>query len=814
MTKDLPSSARVVIIGGGVVGCSVAYHLAKAGCRDVLLLERKQLSSGTTWHAAGLVGQLRATLSMTRIAQYGAQLMPELERETGQATGYTVCGTVMVAATAGRLEELMRAAAAARGFGLDVQLFTPDEIRAKVPILDVSDLAGGLYLPTDGKTGPTETTLALAKGARQHGADIRENVKVTEILVAGGCVRGVVADGRRIDAEVVVNCAGMWGREIGLMAGAAVPLHACEHYYVVTDIVPDLPANLPTLRDQDGRIYVRPDGGRLLIGGFERRAKPWGQDGIPDDFSFTELPFDEEHFMPLIEHAMRRIPILERVGIRTFFNGPESFTPDNRYYLGETPETRNFFVACGFNSTGIQSGPGAGHVIASWILNGAPPFDVSDVDIRRIAAGQNGPRYLRQRVSESLGLLYDMHWPYRQFETARGLRRSPLHDRLALLGACFGEVATWERANWYAGPGTVPEYSYSYGRQNWFEAAAAEHKAVRSGVALFDLSSFAKLAVEGPDAAAFLQRVSANDIDVPVGRIIYTQWLNARGGIEADVTITRLSETRFLVVTGAANKTRDLAWLRRNLQEPERASITDVTSAYSVISVMGPRSRELLTAAAGPQFENGAFPFGRARMIELAMSEVLALRVTYVGELGWELYVPVEQAVGVFDHLYALGEPLGLRMAGYHTLDSCRVEKGYRHWGHDVADTDTPFEAGLGAFVRLSKNADFNGRDAALTLRDRPLTRRLASLHLLDPDPLLYHDEPIFLQGRIVGRVTSAAFGHTVGAATGLGYVEHQEVSQPGFFDEPFEIEVAGRRVNARLSLAPFYDPKSQRIRM
>ncbi|MDQ4060509.1 MAG: FAD-dependent oxidoreductase, partial [Pseudomonadota bacterium] len=762
MPAELPDGARVVIIGGGVAGCSVAYHLAKFGCPDVLLLERRQLTCGTTWHAAGLVGQLRATLTMTRIAQYTAGLYAELEAETGQATGFKQNGSISVATTDERFTELKRAASSARTFGLEVEVLTPEDIGRLYPILRTEDLVGGVHLPKDGQTNPIDTTRALAAGARRHGARIVEGVKVLGIVVENGRTAGVVTGHGPIRAEAVVNCAGMWAREVAALAGVRVPLLACEHFYAVTEPIPGLDPNLPVLRDPDGGIYVKEDAGKLLFGCFEKRAKPWGVNGIPEDFCFDELPEDMEHFMPSLERALHRIPLLDGAGIRKFFNGPESFTPDNRYYLGEAPELPGFFVMAGFNSTGIQSAGGAGRLLAEWVLNGRPGMDASDVDILRAMPEQSALPYLQARVGESLGLLYDMHWPHRQYETARGLKRSPFHDRLAALGACHGETATWERPNWYAPPGTEPVYRYSWGRQNWFEHAAAEHRAVREGVGLFDLTSFTKILVQGPDAEAVLQRLSTNDVGVP-GRVAYTQWLNAEGGIEADLTVMRLGEDRFLVVTSASTRVRDMTWLRRNMPEGAGCTVADVTGAYAVLGVMGPRSRALLAAVSGADLSEEAFAFGTCRPVGIGLVEALAARISYAGELGWELYVPAESALPVLDAVLAAGEPLDLRPAGYHALDSLRLEKGYRHWGHDIGQFDTPLEAGLAFCCRFDKPGGFIGRDALLRRKEQPIGRRLLHFRLLDPEPLLYRDEPIRLDGRLVGRVTSGAYGHCLG---------------------------------------------------
>ena len=812
MVSKLPAQARVVIIGGGIVGCSTAYHLTKLGWRDVLLLERKQLTCGTTWHAAGLVGQLRATANLTRLAKYTAELFAGLEAETGVATGFTQRGSLAVADNHERFEELLRSASMARAFGLESEVLAPADIKRTWPLIESSDLVGGLFIAKDGQTNPVDTAQALARGARMGGATLVEGVKVTAILTRNGRAVGVGTEAGEVAAEFVVNCGGMWGHEIGRMAGVNVPLHAAEHFYVVTDPVPGLVPSTPVLRDPDSANYFKEDAGKLLVGWFEPVAKPWGMDGIPESFCFDQLPADLEHIEPQLEKAIRRVPALAETGIQLFFNGPESFTPDDRYLLGEAPELRNLFVAAGFNSIGIQSAGGAGKVLADWIVGGHPPMDLWDIDIRRMLPFQGNARYLRDRTVEGLGLLYAMHWPFRQVETARGVRKSPLHDRLAARGACFGETAGWERPNWYAPPGVEPRYQYSYGRQNWFENSAAEHQAARTGVALFDQSSFAKFLVQGPDAECVLERISANRIGVPVGRIVYTQWLNERGGIEADLTVTRVAETAFLVVTAAATQARDFAWLKRNIPEDARAWVTDMTSGYAVLGVMGPKSRELLSRLTSADLSNAAFPFGASREIELAYATVRASRITYVGELGWELYVPTEFAQSVFDAIVEQGQPLGLRLAGYHAMNSLRMEKAYRHWGHDITDEDTPLEAGLGFAVAFDKG-DFIGRDALLRVRGQTPTRRLVQFAVEDPTALLYHNEPIWRDGRRVGRITSGMYGHTIGRALGMGYVEADEGVTKAFVESgSFEIEVACRRIPATASLRPFYDPASRRV--
>jgi heterotetrameric sarcosine oxidase gamma subunit len=809
---DLPSQARVVIVGGGIVGCSVAYHLTKLGWRDVVLLERRELSCGTTWHAAGLVGQLRSSHNLTRLASYGAVLYEKLEAETGQATGFRRCGSISVARTPERLIELKRGASMARCFGVDIEVISPAEAGKLWPLMRTDDLAGAVWIPGDGRTNPIDTTLALARGARKGGATIVENVTVTGIRRERGAATGVSTDHGDVACEIVVNCAGMWGRQVGLMAGVNVPLHASEHFYIVTEPMAGVTRDLPVMRDTDGYIYVREEVGGLLMGGFEPVAKPWGMDGIPEDFKFSLLPEDWEHFRLLMEQACVRIPAIETAPVRRHVNGPESFTPDNRYMLGEAPECRSYFVAAGFNSIGIASAAGAGQALAEWIVGGEPAMDLWDVDIRRFMPFQGNATYLRERTREVVGLLYAMHWPFRQPETARGVRRSVLHDRLAGRGAAFGVAAGWERANWFAPPGMKPEYAYTYGRQNWFPCAAVEHRAVREAVGLFDQSSLAKFLLQGSDAVAVLQRLCANDVEVPIGRLVYTQMLNRRGGIECDLTVTRLAEDAYLVVTIAAAAVHDADWIRRGLGDA-RAILTDVTSAYTVLGLMGPRSRALLSRLTPADLSTRAFPFGTSREVELGRALVRATRVTYVGELGWELYVPTEFAAAVYDDVIAAGAGVGLRHAGYHAMDSLRMEKGYRSWGHDIGGEDTPLEAGLGFAVAFRKDG-FVGRDALLRQREVPLGRRLVMFTLADAEPLLLGDEPIWRDGVLIGRITSAAYGHTLGRSVGMGYVTHAAGVDDAFLRSGrWELELATERFAATASLQPPYDPTSARVR-
>ena len=797
-----PSHASIVIVGGGIIGLSLAYHLARLGREGVVLLERRQFTCGTTWHAAGLVRSAAPYPALAAILADSARLYAELEAETGQATGFRQTGSIYTASNAERWAELQRAAASARALGAEVELCTPDDLKRVWPLLHVDDLIGGSFFSGDGQTNPADTAAALAKGARRAGAQLLENVKVTGIRTADGRVTGVETEAGTIVTDCVANCAGMWAREMGLMAGTAVPLHAAEHFYVVTEPMPDIEPGLPVMRDQDGSIYFKEDAGKLLIGAFEPVAKPWGMDGIPEDFCFDQLPDDWDHFEPMLEAALHRVPALNDIGIRTFFNGPESFTPDQAFHLGPAGNVEGFWIAAGFNSIGIQAAGGVGRRLAEWIEAGVPPCDLSAFDPRRMEPFQNTKSYLKTRVSEALGLLYAMHWPYRQFETARGQRLSPVHEVLAQAGACFGEVAGWERANWFAPPGEKPTYVYSYGRQNWFGASATEHRRVREATGVFDLTSFGKFLVEGPDAEALLQWVSANDVGGSPGSVIYTQWLNAAAGIEADLTVTRFTDTRYLVVTAAAAAARDLARLRAEARD-RRVEITDATEAWAVFAVMGPKSRALLQELTSADLFSPAFPFASSRKIELAGVPVRASRISYVGELGWELYVPWDEA----EHVFAALRNAGATPAGMHALDSLRVEKAYRHWGHDIAPSDTPLEAGLGFAVKPDAK-EFLGRDAYLRARDAGPTRRLMQFRLQDSEPLLFGHEPIIADGRTVGTLTSGNYGHVLGGAVGLGYVPAETLDA-----KDFAINVAGAIVPADASLRPMYDPTGTRMR-
>ena len=814
---DLPQNARVVIVGGGVIGCSVAYHLAKQGWTDVVLLERKQLTSGTTWHAAGLIGQLRASQNMTKLARYSAELYMGLEKETEVATGMRQVGSVSVALTEDRLEELYRNAAMARAFDVPVEELSPTEVKERYEHISLENVKGGVWLPTDGQADPANIALALAKGARMNGAVVKERVKVTGMKRQGRRITGVdwiSDDGQEqghIAADMVVNCAGMWGHEVGKMAGINVPLHACEHFYIVTEAIAGL-SQMPVLRVPDECAYYKEDAGKMLLGAFEPNSKPWGMNGIPDSFEFDQLPEDFDHFEPILENACNRMPMLAEAGIHTFFNGPESFTPDDAYHLGLAPEMDNVWVAAGFNSIGIQSAGGAGMALARWMEDGEKPFDLGDVDISRMHPFQGNKHYLYHRSTETLGLLYADHFPYRQKATARGVRRTPFHHHLLEQGAVMGEVNGWERANWFANEGQEREYHYSWKRQNWFENSAAEHKAVRENVGMYDMSSFGKLRVEGPDSEALLNRVCGANMSVPAGKIVYTQFLNSTGGIEADVTVTRLTETVYLVVTPAATRLADETHLRRHA-EGYQVVVTDVTATEGVLAIMGPNARNLLAKVSPNDFSNETNPFGTAQEIELGMGLARAHRVSYVGELGWELYVPSDMAGHAFETLWEAGQDVGLKLCGMHMMDSCRIEKAFRHFGHDITCEDNVIDAGLGFAVDLNK-PDFIGKGAVAERKESGPHNRMVQFLLEEPEPLLFHNEPIVRDGEYVGYLSSGNYGHHLGGAVGLGYVPSKGEKPADVLASTYEIDVMGTKIKATASLKPMYDPRSERVKV
>lgn len=814
----VPARAQVVVVGGGIVGSSIAYHLTRRDVTDVLVLEQGQLTGGTTWHAAGLVSQLKSSHSLTRLATYSARLFEELEAETGQATGYRTPGSISVAADEERWEELLRGVSMASTVGVEIRQIDFDEALEFCPLLNVDDLVGALYIPHDGVTSPVDTTMALAKGAKQRGAAFIEGVAVERLAVRDGRIHGVHTEQGFVEAETVVLAGGMWTRQLADTVGIKVPLQACEHFYIVTEPIDGVERGMPTVRDPGNYTYFKEETGKIMAGFFEPRGKIWNLDSIPRDFCFGTLPEDWDHIGPIFERAIHRMPALGEVGLQLFFNGPEAFTPDGVYHLGESTEVDGCFIAAGFNSVGIQSAGGVGWVLADWIVDGHPPMDLSAVDIRRTMPFQSEPAYLDARISESLGLLYAMHWPFRQYESARNVRMSPFHERYAAAGAVFGEVAGWERPNWFATGGEHPAYEYSWGKQNWFEASGRECDAVRNRVGLFDQSSFAKWYVEGPDALAVLNWISGNQIDAPIGRAVYTQWLNDRGGIESDLTVTRLEADRFMVVTAAAAATRDMALLRRACRDRD-VTVTDVTDELPMLGLMGPNSRAVLSRLTDADLGNEAFPFGTGRRIEVAGVDVFAVRLTYVGELGWELYVDRADALTLHDAIVAAGADQGLIHAGYHALNTLRLESGYRHWGHDITDEDTPLEAGLGFAVAWDKEGGFRGREALLVQRDRPRSKRLIQFRLDDPDRLLHHDEPIFRDGVLVGRTSSGMWSYTEGACLAMGYLVRDDGSGEGVTQEwldegRFEIEVATVRVPASTSIRSFYDPRNTRVRM
>ena len=812
MQQDLPSQAEVVIIGGGIMGCSLAYHLTKLGVTDVVLLEQFELTAGTTWHAAGLVGQLRASQSLTRLARYSLDLYARLEAETGQATGFKQNGALTVARTAERLTELKRNASMARRFDVDCQVIGPAEVKALYPLAEVGDLEGAIWLPKDGQTNPIDVTQALGKGARQGGAKIVQRTRALEIETRNGAVTGVVTDRGRIACEKLALCGGLWSRDLARPAGVNIPLHACEHMYIITDPIEGLSANTPVLRDYDAYIYVKEDAGKLCIGGFEPEAKPWATEGVPEGHEYGVFPEDWEHFEVFLEGALERLPVLETTGIRQFFNGAESFTPDTAYYLGETAEIRNFFVGTGFNSIGIASSGGAGMALAEWMVEGAMPMDLWEVDVRRVQPYQADLGYLRERASEMVGLLYAMHWPYQQHRTARDRRLSPFHEKLKARGACFGVAAGWERPLWFAPEGAKPAMDYTYGPQPWWLHAETEARACREAVALFDQTSFAKYRLEGPDAAALMQTLCISNVDVEPGRVVYTQMLNAKGGIETDLTVTRLDRDSYFVVTAGATGRKDADWILRNAGDAE-VELSEETEDWAVLGVMGPNSRELLQSLTESDLSNQAFPFATCQEIALAGAAVRALRVSYMGELGWELYVPWSQAEAVYDAVASAGAPLGLAHAGALAMDALRLEKNFRHWGHDIGCEDTPLEAGMGFLIDWSK--DFLGKAALETQKAEGLTKRLVLFTVEQGNPLILHEEPITRDGALCGAVTSGNRGFTLGKPVALGYVQRQggKLDREYLLSGSYEIEIAGERFPAKPHLSALVDPKGERMR-
>ncbi|MGP8027723.1 MAG: GcvT family protein [Acidocella sp.] len=810
---NFPTQARAVIIGGGIIGCSTAYHLAKLGW-EVVLLERHKLTSGSTWHAAGLVGQLRTSANITQLLGESVKLYRTLEAETGLATGWKMNGGLRLACNEERWIEVKRQATTARSFGLEMHLLTPSEAQKLWPLMDVHDVIGAAFLPTDGQANPSDITASLAKGARMAGAKIFENVEVTGFEIEKGRVVAVLTDQGRIACEVAVNCAGQWAREVGRMAGVNVPLVSVEHQYMVTERIEGVTPGLPTLRDPDRLTYYKEEVGGLVMGGYEPNPIPWAQKGFPKNFEFQLLGSNFDHFTPLMELAMGRVPALQTAGIKQLINGPESFTPDGNFILGEAPELAGFFVGAGFNAFGIAAGGGAGKVLAEWVAGGEPPYDLWPVDIRRFGRNHQDVEWVRARTLQAYARHYTIAYPSEEFTTGRPLRRSPLYATLKVQGAVFGEKLGWERPNWFAAPGEVAEDQYTYKRPNWFSAVAREHKAIREAVGVIDQTSFAKFMLVGRDAEAALSWICANDVAKKPGSLIYTQMLNARGGIECDLTVARLSETEYYIVTGTGFATHDFDWIKRNIPGDLDAYLIDITSANAVFSLMGPDARRVLEKLTSDDVSNAGFPFGQCRKLCIAGAPVLALRVTYVGELGWELHIPVEFASTVYEALMAAGEEFGIANAGYRAIETLRLEKGYRAWGGDIGPDYTPLEAGLGWAVKLKKGTAFLGRGALVEQRDQKLKKMLATFTVDDPEVILLGRETIYRNGERVGWLASGGFGHTIGKPIGMGYVRNAAgVDEDFVLSGSYELEVAGERVPARVHLAPLYDAKMERIK-
>ncbi|HEY3008184.1 MAG TPA: FAD-dependent oxidoreductase [Micromonosporaceae bacterium] len=813
----VPDRARVVVIGGGVIGTSVAYHLAKLGCTDVALLERDRLTSGTTWHAAGLMvtfGSLSET--STEMRRYTRDLYAELEAETGLSTGLKQVGFVQVTTDPDRLEEYRRVAAFNRLCGVDVHEISPGDVKELWPLARTDDILAGFYVAEDGRANPVDVTMSLAKGARMRGVRVLEGVPVTGVITAGGTVTGVRTPYGDIEAEYVVNCAGMWARQLGEQAGVNIPLQAAEHYYLITEPIEGMDGSLPVLEDPSSYGYFREEGSGLMIGLFEAVCAPWRVDGIPENFSFGELPPDWDRMAPYLETAMARVPVSLDAGVRTFFCGPESFTPDLLPIVGEAPELRNYFVAAGLNSIGILTGGGIGRALAHWILDGRADIDITGINIDRLHGYQRNPEYRAARTVESLGMVYACHYPGKPMKTARGAKLSPIHHKLVERRAYFKDVSGWEGADWYAPEGVEPTVErLSWGRQNWFPYWAAEHHATREGVILMDMSFMSKFLVQGRDAGRALEYISANHVDGEPGVITYTQWLNDGGTLEADLTVTKLDDDRFWVVASDSAHRHAETWLRRHIGDAH-AFVTDVTSGYAQINIQGPRSRELLESVTSADVSNEAFPFRTAREIDLGYARVLCIRITYLGELGYELYIPAEQAVHVYDRLVAAGEAVGLRHAGLKALSSLRMEKGYRDYGHDIDNTDSVLEAGLGFAVALDKPGGFIGRDAVLARKSAgPLTRRLVQVLITDPEPLMFHAEVVRRNGRPLGYIRAASYGFSLGGAVGLAMIDAGEPIDQAWLDVgEWTVEIGAGRHPARVSLRPMYDPKNERIRM
>ncbi|MGL5809175.1 MAG: GcvT family protein [Nocardioides sp.] len=795
-----------MVVGAGILGSSLAYHLAQLGERDVLMLESNTIASGSTWHAAGLVASLRSTPVLTRLAAYSIDLYSGLQARTGVDVAFNQCGAVVVARTQARLDELKYVAAVAQQCGVQAEVMGPSRVRELWPLADVEGLVGGLHQPQDGHVNPGYVALAMAKLASDHGVRLLEHLPVTRILTKNDRVTGVATPAGDIECERVVLTAGAWSRDIAAACGATVPLYAAEHIHVRTGLMPGASVDLPVMRDMDGYFYARHEQGRLLIGAFEPNGKPRSMRDVQAT-GFVEFPPDWQHFRAVRECAEERIPVLREVGYERFLNAPESFTPDGNFCLGETAEVSGLYVAAGFNSQGIIFAGGAGRALAEWVVEGSPTFDSSSVDVRRFSPLARNRRFLHERTKEQLGRLYAMHWPLLQPKTARNVRRTPLHQRLAEAGACFGETAGWERANWFATQGQPAVYHYTFGRGNWFERVGEEHRAARQGVAIFDLSSFTKVVVDGPGALRVLQELCTADVDRPIGKIQYTLMLNGRGGVELDGTVIRQDVNRFMIVTPAASHSKTLSMLRR-LAGSRGVAVFDATPGLGTLAVMGPRSRELMERISPDEWTDDSQPYGWAREVEVASTIATSLRVSFVGELGYELYPTSDTALNLLDALLEAGHDLGVRLAGYHALDSLRCEKGYRHLGHDLLPDVNPLDAGLGAFVSMKKEPAFQGRDAVLRAIEAGTSRRAVFIALRDPEPLIWGDEPICLDGNIVGQVTSGNYGYTLGRACGIGWIG-SELPKGGIV----QLNCAGSIVDADISTTPFYDPHHERMR-
>ncbi len=807
-----PTSARVIIVGGGIVGSSVAYHLTKLGWSDVLLLEQNVLAGGTTWHAAGLVGQLRTSNSMTKINKYSVELYPRLEAETGVATGWKTTGSLIVASSADRMIQLERTMAMAELFGVHAEMISPGLAGQKWgSLLRTDDLLGAAWLPDDGKCLPKETALALAKGAELGGARILENVRVLDVLREHGRVAGVKTVAGDVHAEFVVLCGGMWTRELGLKIGVNIPLFPVEHHYIVSEPIDGAFDELPVGRDPNRCIYYRGEGNKIMLGAFQAYTKPWDVQPIPHDFSNALLEPDWAKYTDPLEAGKWRIPSLEKAKFEKFVNGPESFTPDNNFLMGETPELHGLFVLAGLNSVGIASAGGAGKYLAEWIVDGEPSIDLWSVDIRRFGSSLNNRAFLRERVTEVLGLHYQMAFPNREPLTGRNLRLSPIHGLLEKAGACFGQKAGFERPNWFARGDLKPIAEYAWGRQNWFAMHELEHRATRASVAIFDQSAFAKLEVVGQDALIVLQRLCANQLDVPIGKAVYTAMPNSKGGFESDLTVLRLGIDHFRIITGSSQAIHDADWIRRNVLPHEQIILTDVTESYAVLGLMGMNARAILQALTTTDMSDQAFAFGEAKYIELGYSRVLAVRITYVGELGWELHIPSSQAVQVYNDLMRVGSSYGIQNAGHYAINSLRLEKGYRAWGADISSEDTILEAGLG--FAIDWNKEFIGKAALLEQKQRGLTRMLVSFVLENPEPVLWGSEPILRDGLAVGYTTSGSYGHSLGAAIGMGYVKNPNGLDAAWVRSGhYEIVINNQKYACKPYLRSPFDPERKRI--